>query len=82
MLRRKVARVTQSQCNGSACEGVTPDGNKAAAVLCSVETEELCNITREELCSDVQVSMQETLQQQGHRPVITLVTRRLPGQGL
>ena len=53
MLRRKVARVTQSQCNGSACEGVTPDGNKAAAVLCSVETEELC--------SDVQVSMQETL---------------------
>ena len=52
MLRRKVAGVTQSQCNGSACEGVTPDGNKAA-VLCSVETEELC--------SDVQVSMQETL---------------------
>ena len=74
MLRRKVAGVTQSQCNGSACDGVTPDGNKAAAVLCSVETEELC--------SDVQVSVQGTLQQQGHRPVITLVTRRLPGQGL
>ena len=74
MLRRKVAGVTQSQCNGSACDGVTPDGNKAAAVLCSVETEEHC--------SDVQVSVQETLQQQGHRPVITLVTRRLPGQGL
>ena len=61
MLRRKVAGVTQSQCNGSACDGVTPDGNKAAAVLCSVETEDHCNITREELCSDVQVSMQETL---------------------
>ena len=74
MLRCKVAGVTQSQCNGSACDGVTPDGNKAAAVLCSVETEKLC--------SDVQVSVQETLQQQGHRPVITLVTRRLPGQGL
>ena len=53
MLRRKVAGVTQSQCNGSACDGVTPDGNKAAAVLCSVETEEHC--------SDVQVSVQETL---------------------
>ena len=74
MLRRKVAGVTQSQCNGSACDGVTPDGNKAAAVLCSVETEE-------HYCSDVQVSVQETLQQ-GHRPVITLVTRRLPVQGL
>ena len=42
----------------------------------------LCSVETEELCSDVQVSMQETLQQQGHRPVITLVTRRLPGQGL
>ena len=54
--------MTQSQCNGSACDGVTPDGNKAAAVLCSVETEEhYCSVETEELCSDVQVSMQETL---------------------
>ena len=72
MLRRRVARVTQSQCNGSACDGVIPGWQQSNSSVARVE---LCSVETEEHCSDVQVSVQETLQQQ-------LVTRRLPGTAL
>ena len=60
LLRRKVARVTQCSVMGQLVMGSPQITTK----------QQQCG-ERDEHCSDVQVSVQGTLQQQGHRPIIS-----------